>query len=74
MRRSAVSETLRLSLHNAQNNVELKDQPTTTHGPSPAASATQASARKAGGAAKPASHALTVRRDTPSAWAACCWV
>ena len=27
MRRSAVSETLRLSLHNAQNNVELKDQP-----------------------------------------------
>ena len=44
------------------------------NGPSPAASAAQASARKAGGAAKPASHAFTVRSDTPSTWAACCCV
>ena len=44
------------------------------HGPIPAASAAQASSRKAGGDAKPDSHAFTVRSDTPSAWAACCWV
>ena len=45
-----------------------------TQGFRPAASAAQASGKKAGGAAKPASHDLTVRRDTPSSWAAFCWV
>ncbi len=44
------------------------------HGHSPAASAAQASGKKAGGAAKPDSQDLTVRKDTPSAAAACCWV
>ena len=39
-----------------------------------AASASHASGTMAGTAVSPPSHALTVRRDTPSSWAAFCWV
>ena len=37
-------------------------------------SASHASGTMAGTAVSPPSHALMVRSDTPSAWAACCWV
>ena len=43
-------------------------------GPSPAASASHASGTMAGTAVSPPSHALMVRSDTPSAWAAWGWV